>query len=157
MALGVGGIIGAGIFSLTGIAAAVYAGPAIGWYSPQSVEDRPNGCPWTLSQSLLPSSFSPHTVISYVLAGIVSLFAAMSYSEFGSMVPISGSAYSFIYITLGETLAFLIGWDLILEYLVSAAAVAVGWGAYLQAFFVTASGGKIAGFYVSYLYDGLGT
>src|SRR5438445_2204095 len=93
--LGVGAIIGTGIFVLTGQAAGKYAGPAV--------------------------------VISMVLAGIVSALAALCYSEFASSVPISGSAYAYGYATLGEFVAWIIGWDLILEYAFGAATVAVGW------------------------------
>ena len=99
--LGVGGIIGTGIFVLTGQAAAVYAGPAI--------------------------------LISFIIAGIVSGFAALNYSEIASMIPASGSAYSYVYMTMGEFPAWIIGWDLILEYLVGAATVAVGLSGYLCA------------------------
>jgi len=93
--LGVGAVIGTGIFVLTGQAAGRHAGPAV--------------------------------VISMVIAGIVSLFAALCYSEFASAVPISGSAYAYGYATLGEFVAWIIGWDLILEYAFGAATVAVGW------------------------------
>ena len=93
--LGIGAIIGTGIFVLTGQAAGKHAGPAV--------------------------------VISMVIAGIVSLFAALCYSEFASAVPISGSAYAYGYATLGEFIAWIIGWDLILEYAFGAATVAVGW------------------------------
>src|SRR3954468_3420025 len=93
--LGVGAIIGTGIFVLTGQAAGKHAGPAV--------------------------------VISMVLAGIVSALAALCYSEFASAVPISGSAYAYGYATLGEFVAWIIGWDLILEYAFGAATVAVGW------------------------------
>ncbi|MBC7798386.1 MAG: amino acid permease [Pyrinomonadaceae bacterium] len=97
--LGVGAIIGTGIFVLTGQAAGKHAGPAV--------------------------------VISMVIAGIVSLFAALCYSEFASAVPISGSAYAYGYATLGEFVAWIIGWDLILEYAFGAATVAVGWSGYV--------------------------
>ena len=93
--LGIGAIIGTGIFVLTGQAAGKHAGPAV--------------------------------VISMIIAGIVSLFAALCYSEFASAVPISGSAYAYGYATLGEFVAWIIGWDLILEYAFGAATVAVGW------------------------------
>lgn len=93
--LGVGAIIGTGIFVLTGQAAGKHAGPAV--------------------------------VISMIIAGIVSLFAALCYSEFAAAVPISGSAYAYGYATLGEFVAWIIGWDLILEYAFGAATVAVGW------------------------------
>src|SRR5688572_22229761 len=95
IALGVGAIIGTGIFVLTGQAAAVHAGPAI--------------------------------VISMVIAGVVSALAALCYAEFASSVPIAGSAYTYAYCTLGEFVAWVIGWDLILEYALGAATVAVGW------------------------------
>jgi APA family basic amino acid/polyamine antiporter len=93
-------IIGAGIFVLTGNAAATEAGPAI--------------------------------VLSFVLAGLVCVFAALCYAEFAAMVPVAGSAYTFSYATLGEFVAFVIGWDLALEFIVGASAVAVGWSAYLN-------------------------
>lgn len=97
--LGIGGIVGAGIFVLTGQAAASYAGPAI--------------------------------VLSFVFAGIACAFAALCYSEFASMIPIAGSAYTYAYATLGEFIAWIIGWDLILEYLFGGATVSVGWSSYM--------------------------
>jgi APA family basic amino acid/polyamine antiporter len=97
--LGIGAIIGTGIFVLTGQAAGKHAGPAV--------------------------------IISMVLAGIVSAFAALCYSEFAASVPISGSAYAYGYGTLGEFVAWIIGWDLILEYAFGAATVAVGWSGYV--------------------------
>jgi basic amino acid/polyamine antiporter, APA family len=100
--LGIGAIIGAGIFVLTGTAAAQYAGPAI--------------------------------VLSFVLAGSGCLFAGLCYAEFASMIPIAGSAYTYGYATLGEFIAWIIGWDLILEYLFAASTVAVGWSGYFVAF-----------------------
>jgi basic amino acid/polyamine antiporter, APA family len=100
--LGVGAIIGAGIFVLTGTAAAQFAGPAI--------------------------------VYSFILAGIGCLFAGLCYAEFASMIPIAGSAYTYGYATLGEFVAWIIGWDLILEYLFGASTVAVGWSGYFSAF-----------------------
>ncbi|MFD2514783.1 amino acid permease [Pontibacter locisalis] len=93
--LGVGAIIGAGIFVLTGTAAANAAGPAI--------------------------------VISFLIAGLGCLFAGLCYAEFASMIPVAGSAYTYGYATLGEFIAWIIGWDLVLEYLFGAATVAVGW------------------------------
>jgi APA family basic amino acid/polyamine antiporter len=99
--LGIGAIIGAGIFVLTGTAAAQYAGPAIVW--------------------------------SFVLAGLACLFAGLCYAEFASMIPIAGSAYTYGYATLGELFAWIIGWDLILEYLLGASTVAVGWSGYFVA------------------------
>ncbi len=100
--LGIGAIIGAGIFVLTGSAAALYAGPAI--------------------------------ILSYVLAGIGCVFAGLCYAEFASMIPIAGSAYTYGYATLGEIIAWIIGWDLILEYAFGAATVASGWSSTLVAF-----------------------
>ncbi len=97
--LGIGAIIGTGIFVLTGQAAAAYTGPAI--------------------------------VLSMVLAGIASALAGLCYAEFASTVPIAGSAYTYGYATLGEFVAWIIGWDLILEYALGAATVAVGWSGYL--------------------------
>eukprot|EP01101_Sappina_pedata_P000154 TRINITY_DN1015_c0_g1_i2.p1 TRINITY_DN1015_c0_g1~~TRINITY_DN1015_c0_g1_i2.p1 ORF type:complete len:363 (+),score=71.55 TRINITY_DN1015_c0_g1_i2:102-1091(+) len=100
--LGIGLIIGTGIFVLTGHAAASNAGPSV--------------------------------VYSFIIAGIVSLFAALCYAEMASMIPISGSAYTYTYATMGELVAWMIGWDLILEYLVGAATVSVGWSGYVVAF-----------------------
>ena len=100
--LGIGAVIGAGIFVLTGQAAAEYAGPAI--------------------------------VFSFLLAGAACCFAALCYAEFAAMIPIAGSAYTYGYATLGELLAWVIGWDLILEYLFAASTVAVGWSGYVVSF-----------------------
>ena len=100
--LGIGAIIGAGIFVLTGSAAAQYAGPGI--------------------------------VLSYILAGIACCFAGLCYAEFASLIPIAGSAYTYGYATLGEIFAWIIGWDLILEYAFGAATVASGWSSTLVAF-----------------------
>ncbi len=100
--LGIGAIIGTGIFVLTGQAAAQYTGPAI--------------------------------VLSMILAGIASGLAGLCYAEFASSVPIAGSAYTYGYATLGEFFAWIIGWDLILEYALGAATVAVGWSGHLVSF-----------------------
>ncbi|NID05801.1 amino acid permease [Luteibacter jiangsuensis] len=97
-ALGIGAVIGGGIFVITGVAAAEHAGPAI--------------------------------ILSFILAAICSTFTALCYAEFASMIPVSGSAYSYAYATLGEGAAWFIGWNLILEYGVSASAVAVSWTGY---------------------------
>lgn len=99
--LGIGAIIGAGIFVATGQAAAQHAGPAI--------------------------------ILSFVIAGTGCLFAGLCYAEFASMIPVAGSAYSYAYATLGQFFAWLIGWDLILEYGVAASAVSVGWSGYFNA------------------------
>ncbi len=99
IALGIGAIIGAGLFSLTGIAAAENAGPAI--------------------------------ALSFVLAAIGCAFAGFCYSEFATMIPIAGSAYTYAYATMGEFLAWIIGWDLVLEYAVGAATVSISWSAYV--------------------------
>ena len=98
--LGIGAIIGTGIFVLTGTAAANQAGPGI--------------------------------MMSYVLAGLACGFAALCYAEFASMIPIAGSAYTYAYATLGELFAWMIGWDLILEYAVGSMTVAIGWSGYMQ-------------------------
>src|SRR5580765_8386464 len=98
--LGVGAIIGAGIFVATGSAAHNVAGPAL--------------------------------MLSYVVAGITCVFAALCYAEFASMVPVAGSAYTYAYATLGEFFAWIIGWDLVLEYAVGSATVANGWSGYFQ-------------------------
>ena len=98
VSLGIGAIIGTGIFVLTGQAAAMHAGPAI--------------------------------VISMIVAGIVSALAGLCYAELAATVPVAGSAYTYSYATLGEFVAWIIGWDLVLEYALGAATVAVGWSAY---------------------------
>jgi len=98
-ALGVGAIIGAGIFVLTGAAAARYAGPAV--------------------------------ILSFALAGLACAIVALCYAELAALIPVSGSTYSYVYIALGEIFAWIIGWDLILEYAMGAATVAVGWSGYL--------------------------
>ena len=99
-ALGVGAIIGAGIFVATGAAAHNVAGPAL--------------------------------MLSYVVAGITCIFAALCYAEFAAMVPVAGSAYTYAYATMGEMFAWIIGWDLVLEYAVGSATVATGWSGYFQ-------------------------
>lgn len=98
--LGIGAIIGTGIFVLTGVAAAEHAGPAL--------------------------------VLSFIVAGLACVFAALCYAEFASTVPIAGSVYSYSYFTLGEIVAWLIGWDLILEYGLAVSAVGTGWSGYFQ-------------------------
>src|SRR5215469_8720291 len=98
--LGIGAIIGAGIFVMTGRVAAVDAGPAI--------------------------------ILSFIVAGIGCVFAALCYSEFASMAPVAGSAYTYAYATLGEVFAWIIGWDLILEYAMACAVVAAGWTKYFD-------------------------
>src|SRR6476659_7757957 len=98
--LGIGAIIGAGIFVATGAAAHDVAGPAL--------------------------------MLSYVVAGITCVFAALCYAEFASMVPVAGSAYTYAYATLGEMFAWIIGWDLVLEYAVGSSVVAAGWSNYFQ-------------------------
>ena len=99
-ALGIGAIIGAGIFVTTGAIARQTAGPAL--------------------------------MLSYVVAGVACIFAALCYAEFASLVPVAGSAYTYAYATLGELFAWIIGWDLVLEYAVGAALVANGWSGYFQ-------------------------
>lgn len=99
VALGIGAIIGAGLFSLTGIAAAEHAGPAV--------------------------------TLSFVLAAFGCAFAGLCYAEFASMIPVAGSAYTYSYATMGEFMAWIIGWDLVLEYALGAATVGVSWSRYL--------------------------
>lgn len=103
--LGIGAVIGAGIFVLTGHAAANHAGPAI--------------------------------VLSFVIAGVACAFAGLCYAEFAAMLPVSGSAYSYAYATLGEVVAWFIGWNLVLEYLFAASTVAVGWSGYFNSLLST--------------------
>ena len=100
--LGIGCIIGAGLFSITGIAAAENAGPAI--------------------------------VLSFVVAAIGCAFAALCYSELATMIPVSGSAYTYAYVTMGELVAWIIGWNLVLEYAIGAATVSISWSAYVVSF-----------------------
>jgi len=100
--IGVGCIVGTGIFVITGTAAAQYAGPALS--------------------------------ISFLISAIVCMFVALCYTEFASMIPISGSAYSYAYTTVGELLAWFIGWNLVLEYIFGASLVAVGWSGYVVSF-----------------------
>ncbi|MBI5856635.1 MAG: amino acid permease [Sphingobacteriales bacterium] len=102
IALGIGAIIGAGLFSITGMAAANHAGPAI--------------------------------TLSFVVAGLGCLFAGLCYAEFASMIPVAGSAYTYSYATMGEFMAWIIGWDLVLEYAVGAATVGISWSRYLGRF-----------------------
>ena len=102
IAFGIGGIIGTGIFVLTGLAAAQHAGPAI--------------------------------VISFIIAGVGCMFAGLCYSEFAAMVPVCGSAYAYSYATLGEIVAWFVGWNLVLEYMMACSTVAVGWSRYFVAF-----------------------
>ncbi|TZF83564.1 amino acid permease [Pedobacter sp. BS3] len=102
ISLGIGAIIGAGIFTLTGTAAALHTGPAV--------------------------------VLSFILAGVACAFAGLCYSEFASMIPIAGSAYTYAYATMGEFLAWIIGWDLIIEYLFASSTVAVSWSGYVVSF-----------------------
>lgn len=104
--LGIGAIVGTGIFVLTGVAAAQHAGPAL--------------------------------VLSFIISGLVCVFAALCYAEFASTVPVAGSAYTYSYATFGEIIAWILGWDLILEYGFASASVASGWSGYFQ--------GLIAGF-----------
>jgi APA family basic amino acid/polyamine antiporter len=100
IALGLGAIIGAGLFSITGSAAAANAGPAI--------------------------------TISFIVAGLGCAFAGLCYAEFASMIPIAGSAYTYSYATMGEFIAWIIGWDLVLEYAVGAATVSISWSRYFK-------------------------
>ena len=98
--LGVGAIIGTGIFVLTGVAAHDKAGPGL--------------------------------ILSFAAAGVACVFAAVCYAEFASMAPVAGSAYTYAYATLGELFAWIIGWDLVLEYAVGSSTVAHGWSAHFQ-------------------------
>ena len=102
VALGVGVIIGAGLFSITGTVTAEYTGPAI--------------------------------TLSFIIAAIGCCFAGLCYAEFASMIPVSGSAYTYSYATMGELIAWIIGWDLVLEYTVAATTVSISWSRYLVVF-----------------------
>lgn len=99
--IGLGGLIGVGVFVLTGVVAATQAGPGV--------------------------------ALSFLIAGVASAAAALSYAEFAGMIPVAGSAYTYAYAVLGELVAWIIGWDLLLEYALVVAVVAIGWSAYLQA------------------------
>ena len=101
--LGIGGIIGTGIFVLTGTAAAEHAGPAL--------------------------------ALSFIIAGIGCTLAGLCYAEFAAMIPIAGSAYTYSYVTMGEFVAWIIGWALVLEYALGAATVAIAWSEYLNNLF----------------------
>lgn len=102
--LGIGAIVGAGLFSITGVAAAENAGPAI--------------------------------VISFLIAAIGCIFAGLCYCELAAMIPVSGSAYTYAYASMGQLIAWIMGWDLILEYAVGAAAVSISWSGYVVSFFL---------------------
>src|SRR5437764_9480285 len=108
VALGIGGIIGAGLFVRTAAAIADRAGPSV--------------------------------VLAFVVAGIGCAFAGLCYAEFASMIPVAGSAYTYSYAVLGEFVAWIIGWDLVLEYGVGAGAVSVGWSGYFTDFFKSTFG-----------------
>lgn len=112
IALGIGAIIGAGIFSLTGMAAGTAAGPGV--------------------------------TISFIIAGLGCVFAALCYAEFAAMIPVSGSAYTYTYATMGELIAWIIGWDLVLEYAVAASTVAISWAGYLNKLIALLAGQDIA-------------
>ncbi|MBL8629092.1 MAG: amino acid permease [Rhodospirillaceae bacterium] len=105
MFLGIGGIVGTGIFVLTGVAAATYSGPAL--------------------------------IISFLMCGFACSLAALTYAELASMVPVAGSAYTYAYATMGEVIAWIMGWNLVLEYALSAATVASGWSGYFTGIFKT--------------------
>ena len=100
MALGIGGIIGAGLFVRTAAAIAERAGPSV--------------------------------MLAFLVAGVGCAFAGLCYAEFASMIPIAGSAYTYSYATMGELIAWIIGWDLVLEYAVGAATVAIAWSEYFN-------------------------
>ena len=102
VSLGIGSVIGAGIFVLSGVVAANHAGPSL--------------------------------AISFVISGLAAMLAGLCYAEFASMIPVAGSAYTYTYATMGELMAWIIGWDLILEYLFAASTVSVGWGGYVVSF-----------------------
>ena len=105
IAMGVGVIVGAGLFSITGIVAANYTGPAI--------------------------------TLSFIIAAVCCCFAGLCYAEFASMIPVSGSAYTYTYATMGELVAWIIGWDLVLEYSVAATTVSISWSRYVISFFAS--------------------
>ncbi|MGN1213643.1 MAG: amino acid permease, partial [Bacteroidaceae bacterium] len=106
IAIGIGTIVGAGLFSITGLVAANNAGPAI--------------------------------ALSFVIASVCCCFAGLCYAEFASMIPIAGSAYTYSYATMGELVAWIIGWDLVLEYSVAATTVSISWSQYFVRFLASA-------------------
>ena len=129
-ALGIGAIIGTGIFALTGTAAAGERVEAVGSKLGTPVLNFIQS--WITHSDLLlgrPGA-GPAVVFSFIVAAIACGFAALCYAELASMIPVSGSAYTYSYATLGELVAWIIGWDLILEYAVGNMAVAVGWSGY---------------------------
>src|SRR5512133_729934 len=130
--IGIGAIIGTGIFALAGTAAAGEQAHAVGsiWKTPvlNFVQS------WTTHAPLVfgrPGA-GPAVMLSFVVAGIACGFAALCYAELAAMIPVSGSAYAYAYATLGEIIAWTIGWDLILEYAVGSMTVAIGWSGYMQ-------------------------
>jgi APA family basic amino acid/polyamine antiporter len=136
IAFGVGATIGSGIFALTGTAAAGEMLSAREWWSTPLIN-------YVLGGSLGREGAGPAIVISFIVAAIACGFAALAYAELASMIPISGSAYTFAYASLGEAVAWIIGWDLILEYAVGNIAVAVSWSDYFLNFLHSAFGLKL--------------
>src|SRR5580693_3726830 len=127
--IGIGAIIGAGIFSLTGTAAAGQTfGSRLETPVMNFIQAWCSGADVVLGRS----GAGPAIAISFIVAGLACAFAALCYAELASMIPVSGSAYTYSYATLGEIIAWIIGWDLILEYAVGNMAVAVGFGAYFN-------------------------
>ncbi|HTL78910.1 MAG TPA: amino acid permease [Candidatus Babeliales bacterium] len=126
--IGIGAIIGTGIFALAGTAAAGEQLEASIWKTPilNFIQSWMNGVPLVFGRP----GAGPAVILSFVVAGIACGFAALCYAELASMIPVSGSAYTYSYATLGEIIAWIIGWDLILEYAVGNMAVAVGWSGY---------------------------
>src|SRR3954463_14440707 len=140
--LGIGAIIGAGIFALAGTAAAgeqaaetasMWKTPVLNWLQSMAMHT-----PLVMGRP----GAGPAVIISFIVAAIACGFAALCYAELAAMIPVSGSAYTYSYATLGEIIAWIIGWDLILEYAVGNMAVAVGWSGYFVSLFYSLFGLK---------------
>ncbi|MBX9876828.1 MAG: amino acid permease [Candidatus Obscuribacterales bacterium] len=136
IAFGVGATIGSGIFALTGTAAAGSVGQTHDWLSTPIMN-------FILGSDMGRAAAGPAIVISFILAAIACGFAALCYAELASTIPVSGSAYTFAYAALGQVVAWVIGWDLILEYAVGNIAVAVSWSDYFLHFFNAFTGLKL--------------
>ncbi len=149
VALGVGVIIGAGLFSITGTVASEYTGPAITLsfivaaigccfaglcYAEFASMIPVAGSAYTYTGTVASEYTGPAITLSFIVAAIGCCFAGLCYAEFASMIPVAGSAYTYSYATMGELIAWIIGWDLVLEYTVAATTVSISWSRYLVVF-----------------------